>query len=368
MSQKNLSSADLMKKEGRPHHYCAGISWQNKSQLQAYVNEYKGTLFEYLVAQELAQKNSCLEVFYQDLSPKHQERLLFYEGQVRQVQPELPMLLNRWGKQTAQEIQRKFIESGKMSVKKVQVLGKALLDDHDAVKLKSGHHSEADILLQGEDFYLPLSLKLTKAHAFVNTKSGGLLSFIKKYFRHQDKAWEWQEIMATELAMSWQQMACDLYRYLDLPLGHQETRSFFGEEWDALGLSHLPGQLPKDLNAFVLAHYARCAHTLYQAFVRLKETSPLQFALGLLPLCGHTHQGLVQVLVAYDNQDQAQVQIEDFKEQISSLEENIIRPYKEGLSSFEIELPTKLLQIRIKPMNTFTVMAPKVNCSIKALS
>ena len=42
-----------------------------------------------------------------------------------------------------------------------------------------------------------------------------------------------------------------------------------------------------------------------------------------------------------------------------------INGLKKGLSSFEIGLESLTLQIRVKPMNIFTVPAMKVNCSVK---
>ena len=42
-----------------------------------------------------------------------------------------------------------------------------------------------------------------------------------------------------------------------------------------------------------------------------------------------------------------------------------INELKRGLSSFEIDFESLTLQIRVKPMNIFTVPAMKVNCSVK---
>ena len=42
-----------------------------------------------------------------------------------------------------------------------------------------------------------------------------------------------------------------------------------------------------------------------------------------------------------------------------------INGLKKGLSSFDVCLESLTLQIRVKPMNVFTVPGMKVNCSVK---
>ena len=57
----------------------------SKHQSQAYLNEYKGNLFEYLVALEVAQKFHIQSQFMQSLGPNQWELLQHYEREIKKA-------------------------------------------------------------------------------------------------------------------------------------------------------------------------------------------------------------------------------------------------------------------------------------------
>ena len=59
------------------------------------------------------------------------------------------------------------------------------------------------------------------------------------------------------------------------------------------------------------------------------------------------------------------LEIERGEDLLKAREDLFFHPLKKEVSSFSLGLKDKTLQIRVKPMNKFTVSALKVNCSVK---
>ena len=95
---------------------------------------------------------------------------------------------------------------------------------------------EADLLVLTDERkeYL-LSLKLCKTRAFVNTKSGGVRSFIGKYFSEFQEASKLQQKISQFVEQSFLEMSYQLYEKAGLTFEGK-----FGDEWEEAGKSSLP--------------------------------------------------------------------------------------------------------------------------------
>ena len=205
----------------------------------------------------------------------------------------------------------------------------------------------------------------------MNTKSGGVKSFLRKYFEDFNEALFWQEKLSFCVDQSFNQMAYQLYEKEGL-----NFEGTFDEQWEETGLSTLPGQLPKDYLPMVLEHYHRVITCLYQAFEFFFKADREKFKKCLFPLLGIGHHDIIQVTCFHGESTELKVKKkyqlkgihvmtgETLRQELKTLK---INGLKKGLSSFEIGLESLTLQIRVKPMNIFTVPAMKVNCSVKKI-
>ena len=317
------------------------------AQEEALLNELKGNLFEFLLGLKIATKHECQEQFFRDFHPSYRETLSAYETWLRQKRPhlaiQLPLLAEASFKEVARIIDFKVQE----------------------VKLTGRLAKEADIVLAGKEKSLTLSLKLCKKGSFVNTKSGGIFSFVSKYFSplYREEASVLQEQLNKKTYMSFHQMGLALYE----AAGLDKFEGEFTEEWDERGFGHLPGQLPHHLKEIVFKHYQRVIGELYRIF-KILLARPTLFSKALGPIMGLTSPEVNQLLCFHkgtDNYQLAGVKIFaglDLEKLLSSMQLNEYRGFEAG---FEIALKGRVVQIRVKPMNKFTVMGLKVNCSIK---
>ena len=105
---------------------------------------------------------------------------------------------------------------------------------------------------------------------------------------------------------------------------------------------------------------------------KIYQQQPIVFAKGLLPLIGLGHEQLVQATCFYSSVKNHYVLDEILVEKANDIMLEVknceFGSYRDGLANFEIKLPKRLLQVRIKPMNKFTAPSFKVNCSVKKLS
>jgi len=346
----------------RPLNF-SGLGKATLSQKEAAINEFKGNLFEFLVGSWLSRKYNREAHFLKGFGGPLRTQLVTYEKHLREYDPELVKRLPVLARETAEEA---FSVLPK-DIFQIFVVGKC------PEFKKRENLKEADLLVltaDGQEHLL--SLKLCKARAFVNTKSGGVRSFIGKYFSEFQEALSSQQRISQFVEQSFLQMSYQLYEKAGLTFEGK-----FGNEWEEAGKSSLPGQLPKDDLSFVQGHYHRVIQEFYNAFMDFFKKDKEKFKKALFPLLGMGLENIIQVTCYHGEQsfkgEKERYQLREIdivtNRELSHELENIrIEELKEGLSSFEIKLKTLVLQIRVKPMNIFTVPAMKVNCSVKKMS
>lgn len=325
------------------------------AQKEALINEFKGNLFEYLVGQLLARHYKVEGDFTRSFGGDIRSQLTEYDHWLRVNEPDLIKKLPA----LAKEVVGQLVETLPANVQKVLVIGKSVATAH------TKQWAEADLLLQTESDVYPISLKLCKNQAFVNTKSAGVKSFISQYFSSFSENSFFQNKVNEGVESRFLLMAQDLHDRVGI-----EFHGRFDHRWVDGGHSELPGQLPKDLNKVVVQTYYDCIRDIYDSLVVLHKENTEDFAKSILPLMGVGDTEIIQVTCFHkdikgDKYNFADIHIIRGKELSTNLNEIKILPLKESISSFEIEVSNLRLQIRIKPMNKFTSAAFKVNCSIK---
>ena len=333
-----------------------GFVHHEKSQKEALINEIKGNLFEYLVAKNIACHYKVEKDFVKGFSGELRERLTFYQQWLLREDSQLYHRLFALSEAAA----RALLPRLPQVIDRVRVIGKIAGASHDQT------WREGDILLYGEKELVPVSLKLCKECSFVNTKSGGVKSFLLKYFPDLPECEKWQSKLIAAVEHNFSRMIHELYDSADLEF----TGSFDGQ-WEKTGLGELPGALPKELAVIVGKYYSRVIGVIHQAFVDFHQKAEKQFIDSLYPLLGFGESRIIQVVCfhtgtshGHDRYALAKVSIRDFA-QLKSLRKISIMPLRPYISSFEMKIGRMDLQIRLKPMNKFTVPALKVNCSVR---
>ncbi|MBF0206260.1 MAG: hypothetical protein HQK53_05165 [Oligoflexia bacterium] len=352
--------------DGHDHYDNDDRHDRHKIKHENLLNEYKGGLFEYLVAQSLARIYRVEKSFITNIDPALNLLLVNYECYIRnndaELLRELPMLAQEATRELLQHILQHISCERCLSPSGVYLVGRGVAGSEE-----KGAVDEADILLQfdngdGEKYSLPISVKLCKHNSFVNTKNAGVQSFVVKYFPFQGAAQE-QEELNQRLKNSFSQLFEEL------------------GEWPVdAGYSELPGELPPRMQERVRCYYHEVISEVYHILSNFYQRDYKLFVASLYPLCGLTSSKLLQLIchhgvehgkryifkgakvIDYDSlvlfSQQEQQNIKDIKK-IKILE------LKDGLSSFEIVFPFFVLQIRVKPMNRFTLPGLKINCSVK---
>lgn len=332
------------------------IDFQNLMQKEAILNECKGNLFEFLVAQGLAARCQLEGQFLLSLPKEFKEQLASYEELIRNHEPrlltKLPVLSNLVVEKTWEKLQLKA-----QDFKAWNVIGKMVATNNTRT------WNETDIAATlNDNRILALSLKLTKDHSFTNTKSAGVKSFLAKYFHKFDTQIlrTFQSELNREVDESFLMMGHRLYQIADL-----EFKGSFCQQWSAR-YSELPGELNEEMRAIVHENYHRVALKLSYLLNRLKEVDARLFFESLYALCGFGHPEIVQINCYHQDYDLKEISIYNFNEIFMKCNnECSILPLKNFASSVEIILGNTLLQVRVKPMNKFTTAAYKINCSIK---
>lgn len=333
-------------------------------QKEALINEYKGNLFEYLVGHYLARELDLEKQFLADFGGEAKERLATYETWLRQNERTLLKALSQLALPVVEALKEKLRTK---EVTAILVVGKSAGASHDT-RLK-----EADLLIfyenDGKRCSQGVSLKLCKAHAFVNTKSGGLKSFFTTYFPECPNTKQWQERLNLEVQRCFDQMGHELYEAQGLGL----FPGFFDQQWSEAGMSHLPGELPDELRLIVQKSYRDICLVLHEAFLEFEAQAKESFHQSLEALMGQGERELIQLTCFYKKTKEAKDYICDHVQEHGQIQElmktspPLIRDLREGASSFELEVGKLCLQIRVKPMNKFTQASYKVNCSVKTL-
>jgi len=334
------------------------VDYSNQIQKEAILNEFKGNLFEFLVAQGLARKSEVEHQFLLDLPADFKERLGSYEEMIRTHEPRLLVKLPTLAGVTVQKIWEEISTAYKFD--QWHVIGKMVAtNDNDL-------WNETDIVgtyltEEGEKKKLALSLKLTKDHSFVNTKSAGVKSFLAKYFSSFGAmSARFQAELNQEVDESFLVMGHRLYALADL-----EWKGQFDSRWSQQ-YTELPGELPAEMRTIVHENYYRVALKLRSLLEELQKENPKTFFDSLYALCGFGHAEIVQVNCFHQDYELKNISIKRFADLFEIKEKKCtILPIKDLSSSVDIQIGKVVLQVRVKPMNKFTTAAYKINCSIK---
>ncbi len=321
---------------------------QDQTKKEALFNEVKGSLFEYLVAKRLAFLNQDELRFHKSLDRNYLTVLSQQDRMVRQFYPEMLSFLETVSKKTADTI-LPYFKGNKFSP---HLTGK-FANTHSSRELH-----EADLLIKTEEGLTPLSLKLNKKNAYVNTKSGGIKSFFTHYFPFIDS--EVQQRFCQLVDLEFNRMSIELHAFHDLEYpGHFNL-------WVQHGFSELPGELSKEERAILKRYYARIAYEIHHIMTQAQKQNAENFSQSLAPLMGFGSHEIVQVICFHEfkTSHEAEVIIHPYKEIGPQLKDARIMAFQE-ISSVEVEVGNWSLQIRVKPMNKFTTTAIKMNCSVK---
>ena len=322
---------------------------------EAYLNEYKGLLFEFLVAHNLAKHYKFEATFLKTLSAQMMSTLQSYQKQIRHLDLELARELPNLAQQCCQFM----VPLLGPSVKAVDLVGK--------LKTDAATHTESDLNILCSDHHYAIGLKLSKNQAYVNTKSGGLKSFISSYFP-SDLGERAQQQLNQLVEASFFDMGRSMYEQVNL-----KWQGHFGPEWARAGFSELPGELPEHLHKILSSSYARLAQSLCGIFVKIQQEDCDVWTKGITKLCGMSQPDLWQIICFHQATANGRYQLaklELLNHDLLSQEvpNATIGEHKANLASFTIQLKHLSLQIRVKPMNVFTQAAMKVNCSLKFAS
>lgn len=320
---------------------------QDQTKKEALFNEVKGSLFEYLVAKRLASMNQAELTFHQSLDKNYLNVLSQQDRMIRQFYPEMLPFLEQMSGATVEALVAHF---GGIP-QNPRLLGKFINSS-----VRHEFH-EADLLIQWHQD-IPVSLKLNKKNAYVNTKSGGIKSFFNQYFGFIDP--DVQQKFNQLVDLEFNRMAVELHAFHDLE--YPGTFSL----WVGQGLSELPGELSPPERRILKQYYARLAHVMHQILTQAMEQDEKLFSCSLPALFGLSSPQILQVVCFHDFKTSAppEIEIHTYQQLASELAKVSIRPFQ-NISSVELELGGWSLQIRIKPMNKFTTTAIKMNCSVK---
>lgn len=334
------------------------------TQKEALINEYKGNLFEYIVAHQCARQLGLEERFLSDFGGEAKQRLSTYESWLRENDRELIQALPKLAGPVAESLAQQLRP---LAPSALLVVGKSAASQ----SAQDRSLKEADLLaLLGpkSEHEQGISLKLCKANAFVNTKSGGLKSFFRTYFAKCADVAQAQAKLHKEVDRVFWKMGHELYE----AQGLGEFTGHFDQRWTEAGLSELPGELPEEYKRLVQSSYQKLIQQLHSGFLMFQKNDPKAFNRSLEALMGFGHNELIQLSCFYQNNTHGRYQFDHLQKHPSVRETLIdhppeVRALKSGLSSFEVAVGDWVLQIRVKPMNKFTQASYKVNCSVKKI-
>lgn len=335
------------------------IDPSNQLQIESLLNECKGNLFEFLVAQSLSKRFKKEDLFLISLPRDFRARLQFYEETIREYDSDLLRNLPVLASSVAEKIERHtlFKNKGQFSF---TVIGKMVATNDNSL------WNETDIvaieeLPEGLSKKYYISLKLTKDNSFTNTKSAGIKSFIEKYFSsYGEKSITLQKKLNLEVDESFHMMGHKLYTMID-----QEFKGSFDLRWGQTQ-TELPGELPLEMKEVVHLNYSRVAQKVREFLGELYLAEPIKFYQSLHALCGFSNADIIQVQCFHKNTQLKEILIKTQSDLFSNDPNEItVKELNVGASSFDISFNKFVLQIRVKPMNKFTTAAYKINCSIK---
>lgn len=323
---------------------------------EALLNEYKGNLYEFLVAHHLARALSVEASFMRSITPDFYSMLAQQESFIREYYPKLLIDLPKLAEGLSLELASKIRES-KEKVCGIELVGKA------AAGMGAEAYGEGDflVIMEGASPW-PISVKLSKAQAYVNTKSAGVKSFLSKYFGAHKSCSRLQEELNEFFDREFDSMAFALH---DLA-GIDYDQGF--ENWKNSGLSQLPGELDPQMRKVFLGFLYKVSNKLFESLDIFHAQEPSQFIQSLDPLIGYSRKDIIQASTFYRASADGYELFGHSIENANALEgaklEQLVN--REETSSFDIEFTDRTLQIRLKAMNRFTGKGFKVNCAVKA--
>ena len=322
------------------------------SQHEAFLNEYKGNIFEFLVAKLISQHFEIEAPFVLSLSDHYLKELGLYEDRLRELDRSLFVEISSMAQKTSISL---------IKVLQIKLMNRIIIVGKEDGRSKSKRWHEGDVVLFSGKKTYPLSLKLYRNSSFVNTKSGGIKSFLSKYFNQHKSSFEDQKVLTSISEFEFFQMGQKLYDVAGLGefLG-------FSEKWFDQGYSDRPGELPQEMREILYEYYHKLILTIYQYFLSYKKENKEFFLKSMAPLIGFTSDEVVQVICSHDKSyKKIKTDIYKIEDVIEGIEDLDLIAVKDKISSFEISSKRFQLQIRIKPMNKYTVAGVKINCSVK---
>jgi hypothetical protein len=322
---------------------------KDKVHVDSLLNEYKGNLFEFLVAQRLSQAFSIEGQFLSDLLPVYKEQLIKYELELKKLDPEISIKLPKLAQKTFDYV----VHELNFLPVKIFLVGKVANSSNQDLE------STDILLLNAINELKGISLKLSKDQSFINTKSGGVRSFLQEYFCH-DEVISFQNALNLKMNVLYQTFAREVYDIFDL--GEFDDFKRFRKE----GFSELPGSLEGEARKSLLKYYNESIKVFYDYLKQINSIDRELFQQAILRLIGFTDKNLIQVLVSHENHEIKKIQsysINEFKNMFFEFREKSVEELT--TSSLHLESNKLTLQIRLKPMNVFTTASMKVNCSIK---
>lgn len=321
---------------------------QDHIKKEALFNEVKGSLFEYLVAKEIALLGKAELEFQSTLDRNYLHVLSQQDRMVRQFYPEMLPFLSEVSKLTVTRL-TSYLKTLPHSPKLMGKFSNSSL--HTELQ-------EADLVLIHEGHPLPVSLKLNKKHAYVNTKSGGIKSFFSQYFSYL--APTIQERFNQFVDLEFNRMALELHALHDI-----EFPGHFGS-WVKAGFSELPGELDEKSRKILKDYYARIASEMHKILTQAFALNQKAFQDSLTPLMGFGKKDILQVVCFHEFPEASSedIEIHSYGDLSEALESAQILKFN-GIASVELSVGQWSLHIRVKPMNKFTTTAIKINCSVK---
>ena len=324
---------------------------------QALLNEYKGNLYEYLVAVSLSSLYSCEAKFITALTQDFRQMLAVQESFIREYFPNLLYDLPALAKSLADDI-FKSLDIEVDDHIHIELIGKAAMASHDE------RYAEADILVRTKGRSYPLSIKLSKAHAYVNTKSAGVKSFISKYFVSTNiDTFKLQNDLNIKTDKLIEELSLELHRENDIE--YSEDYLY----WINQEKPTLPGLLEGKSRDIYKKFLYSLNKEIYFAVDKLYDSNRDEFIQSILPLIGFSEQSIIQVTTYYQNQNDRYNPYKNVIDTFDFIEDDLSKitlgDRKANAANFDVFFKDRTLQLRLKAMNKFTSKSYKINCSVK---
>lgn len=320
---------------------------------EALLNEYKGNIFEFLVAQKVATKFGVLGPFFDSINQNVQTMLGQQESYLRNYHTYLLTELPKLAELCADSI---FDDFKHLKLTNCLIVGKVLGAAND------NRYQEADLILVTDISEILISLKINRRGSYVNTKSAGIRSIFSKYFSKLDS----------------KEIQYELDQFVDFEFEtfsrkmHDEKGIVYTEgfkTWESYGLEVLPGQLQGRCKELLMEYYEKINDKIYDLLLQLYTKNEKDFLKSLFPLMGFSSHQIHQVTAFYEL-DKDKLIFHKMKIDIFGIEDiQKVRPVIEKKNKLiEVCIDKLKLQLRLKPMNKFTQKSFKVNCAIKKLA